>query len=58
MASTNPIKVGIIIGSARVVRIAPQVADFTLSILKSQAPVTPQVTFDRIDIAEQPLPAA
>ena len=62
MATNKAFKVGIIIGSQRVVRVGPQVANFVLDILKAaeekasrDTPRLP-VTFDIIDIKMQNLP--
>ena len=56
MTADKSFKVGLIIGSQRVVRIAPQVADFVLDTIKAHKAPSAQITFDRIDLAAQPLP--
>ena len=63
MAATKAFNVGIIIGSQRVVRIGPQVANFVLDTIKTSeskastnSTMRPQITFDTIDIAAQKLP--
>jgi hypothetical protein len=60
MAAKTIYKVGIIIGSQRVVRVGPQVAHFVLDAIKPTAQKEsiiskqpePNVTFELVDIAE------
>lgn len=64
MAETKVFKVGIVIGSTRVVRIGPQVANFVLNTIKaaeqnplsSNPPTQRPVIFDIVDIATHKLP--
>lgn len=55
-------KVGIVIGSQRVVRIGPQVAQFVLDVIKTHhsstpvSPTHPELTFSLLDIAAFDLP--
>lgn len=57
MATNKTLKIGLIIGSQRTVRIAPQVANFILETLRAHTQTkSPAVTLDCIDIAEYKLP--
>jgi NAD(P)H-dependent FMN reductase len=69
MATEKVFKVGIIIGSHRVVRVGPQIARFVLDILQTaeadktsrdttstQAPKRPSITFDLVDLTTHNLP--
>ena len=63
MATNKAFKVGVIIGSQRVVRVGPQVANFVLDTLKAaeekasrDTTSRPPVIFDIVDIKTQNLP--
>ena len=63
MTAAKIFKVGIIIGSQRVVRVGPQAADFVLDTIKAagyeasaDTTLRPQITFDLIDIPVHNLP--
>ena len=56
-------RVGVIVGSQRVVRIGPEVANFVLDTIKISGPQVssdtarrPEITFDLVDLAAQELP--
>ncbi|KAL9111230.1 MAG: hypothetical protein Q9227_004308 [Pyrenula ochraceoflavens] len=60
MAESKDFKIGLVIGSTRVVRVSPQIAKWILDVLKANGPqdatLQARTTIDLIDLKDQNLP--